>query len=152
MDDFECEIAPPLSVEPMTCCRVSKPFDRTNFPECFPNLPVTTTTPPIPVSEGAYDDDVDDSSDDDISPTNGPYSKDDYKYWEWKKDKYHGHYPYKHHYGYDNHRRYHDDYHSDYHRFGYHGGRYNRQIGYRLNQPLAVSIFHLFFFRIFRYF
>lgn len=130
----------------MSCCRISKPFDRNNFPECFPNQPaITTTTPLIPVSEHGYIDDDDDSSDDDdVSPTSGPYSKDDYKYWEWKKDKYYGHRPYKHHYGYDNHRRYHDDYHGDYHRFGYHGGRYSRQIVYRINQALTVSdlLFH----------
>lgn len=148
LDDFECEIAPPLNVEPFSCCRVSKPFDRANFPECFPNLPVVTTVLPPVVSESGYDDDDDISDDSSVSPTSGPYSKDDYKYWEWKKDKYHGHYPYKHHHGYDNHRRYHDDYHSDYHRFGHHGGRYNRQTVYRLNQPLAVSSFSPCFYSL----
>lgn len=144
----------------MSCCRISKPFDRANFPECFPNIPnlpaVTTTVIPLPVSDRGFNDDDDDSiGDDSSSVTSGPYNKDDYKYWEWKKDKYYSsHRPYKHQYGYDSHRHYHDDYHGDYHRFGYHGGRYSRQTLYRinpLNQPLAVSInlIHLIFFLTF---
>ncbi|XP_031633289.1 uncharacterized protein LOC116347035 [Contarinia nasturtii] len=153
VDEYDCEITPPLNVEPLSCCRTSKPFDRNNFPECFPNS-VSTTTPQIPVSEVAYDDD--DSDEDSVTPTNGPIGKDDY-YTKWyKKDKYgYNYYPYKHHYD-DHHRssHYHDDYHhggagggggsgSDYHRFGggYRGGRYSRQIVYRINSaPAFCSI------------
>lgn len=53
-DDYDCEVPPPLGVEPLTCCRVSKPFDSVNFPECFADPPIVTSTstlPPIPVSE-----------------------------------------------------------------------------------------------------
>lgn len=65
-DDYDCDVPPPLSVEPFTCCKVSKPFDRINFPECFapPPPPPTskiyvrssTLSPPIPVSEDFHDD------------------------------------------------------------------------------------------------
>lgn len=58
-DDYDCNVAPPLSVEPFTCCKVSKPFDRTNFPECFAPSPnvfsSSSTLPPIPVSEDFHD-------------------------------------------------------------------------------------------------
>lgn len=140
VDEYDCEIGPPPNVEPLSCCRTSKPFDRNNFPECFPNA-ISTTTPQIPVSEVAYDDD--DSDDDSVTPTSvGPIGKDEY-YTKWyKKDKYgYGNYPYKHHY--DNHRSsYRDDYHhGDYHRFsgGYRGGRYSRQVVYRINSAPSVS-------------
>lgn len=66
--DYDCDQSPPISVEPLTCCKISKPFDRTNFPECFvDSLLITTTIPPptttlgplptIPVTELVYDDD-----------------------------------------------------------------------------------------------
>lgn len=68
-DDYDCDVPPPLSVEPFTCCKVSKPFDHINFPECFapaPPLPrptrkiylsaLSTLAPPIPVSEDFHDD------------------------------------------------------------------------------------------------
>lgn len=72
-DDYDCDVPPPLSVDPFTCCKVSKPFDHINFPECFapppppppPPLPTSlfkkiylssTFSPPIPVSEDFHDD------------------------------------------------------------------------------------------------
>lgn len=58
-DDYDCDIPPPLGVEPLSCCRISKPFDRKNFPECFIDPIVATSPspyPPIPVSEDFIDD------------------------------------------------------------------------------------------------
>lgn len=58
-DDNDCDIPPPLGVEPLTCCRISKPFDRKNFPECFiePPIPPTGQYPQIPVDEDGFIDD-----------------------------------------------------------------------------------------------
>lgn len=60
-NDYDCDVPPPLNVEPFTCCKVSKPFDHTNFPECFapptPKIFISSSTlSPIPVSEDFHDD------------------------------------------------------------------------------------------------
>lgn len=61
--DYDCDQAPPITVEPLTCCKISKPFDRKNFPECFIDPVILTTTilptpplPTIPVTELSDDD------------------------------------------------------------------------------------------------
>lgn len=42
-DTLDCDQAPPSNVDPTTCCRISKPFDRLNFPDCFGDVDQTST-------------------------------------------------------------------------------------------------------------
>lgn len=136
-DDYDCDIAPPLGVEPLTCCRVSKPFDQKTFPECF-DVPIVTTStlPTIPVSEDFGDDSTvppirsttDRTANDSVQ---GRRDDDDDE--NNKKDKHHGfgHWPGKYHWGYD-----HRHFHSDYHRFG----RHRRQAIFRTTATPNVSV------------
>lgn len=42
-DTFDCDQAPPINVDPSICCRISRPFDRLNFPDCFVDVDETST-------------------------------------------------------------------------------------------------------------
>lgn len=171
-DDYDCEVPPPLGVEPLTCCQVSKPFDRINFPECFAVSappPTTSTLPPIPVSEDFEDFSTTprnrkvfppsrstaipnkgttntnlDENDNRNDDRNGNRNGDDDRSDDGGSDKHHGfgHWPGKYHWGYDNHRH---GFHGDYH----HHSRHRRQAIYRTNAtPSNVSLLHIFFLKL----
>lgn len=53
-DDFDCEQPPPSNVDPFTCCAVNKPFNRFNFPECFPYVEPSATVRSIRTTERNY--------------------------------------------------------------------------------------------------
>lgn len=40
---MDCDQPPPPNVDPGICCRISKPFDRLNFPDCFADVDETST-------------------------------------------------------------------------------------------------------------
>lgn len=44
---YDCGFTPGLGVEPLTCCKISKPFDKKNFPECFPDPAIYVTLPTV---------------------------------------------------------------------------------------------------------
>lgn len=46
-DYYECDVAPANGVEPLTCCKISKPFDKKNFPDCFADPPILLTLPTV---------------------------------------------------------------------------------------------------------
>lgn len=132
---------PPLSVEPLTCCKITKPFDSINFPDCFDNLvvPITTPIPSTTTYTLAYDDEDQpqpnyDNDDNDGIPNIGVSKYGLHGYPRW---------PYKYHYNYGLHRHDRD---SNYpypfaghgNRY-YHGSRHRRQPpNYRVNKPRNV--------------
>lgn len=44
---YDCDFTPAADVEPLTCCKISKPFDKKNFPDCFPDPAIYVTLPTV---------------------------------------------------------------------------------------------------------
>lgn len=75
---LDCDQPPPTNVDPGTCCRISKPFDRLNFPDCFTDVDQTSTARNEITNRD--DRDVRDTDDDNIQTrfnTNGRNSNSD---------------------------------------------------------------------------
>lgn len=133
----------------MSCCRISKPFDRKNFPECFVDpviVPPTSPYPPIPVNE----DFVDDGPTATATPTRGYINRGYVGYKGYSKGqdldakKYKqflvAHWPSKYHWGFDSHTPIRGEYRPY---SSSHGtGRYSRSPIFRPIIPPNVSQFN----------
>lgn len=71
---YDCDFAPAAGTEPLTCCKLSKPFDKKNFPDCFPDPAIYVTLPTV-TTISTTTNSIADIDEDDFRPFNGNDNK-----------------------------------------------------------------------------